>query len=254
MTDFESRSDTFQDRQAVRLLLIEDHALIRQSLIELLHRHTPHQVVGDTSSGREAISLAVALQPDLIVMDFHLGDGVEGLDLIKALRAACPQGSILVLSADASGQRIEDIIRCGAQGFVSKSGPPEELFSAINQVLEGRSATLDPAPAITVDALSVLTDRERNILRLVASGYAIREIAVRLKISRKTVEGPPQQYPQQAQGRKQRRSAPLCPGLFRRPVHHRQRLGSEHLEADFPGISKLKSCFFIQRIQIPVSQ
>lgn len=169
-----------------RLLLIEDHALIRVSLEELIHQNTPHQVVGSTGDGREAISLAMALQPDMALMDFHLGDGMEGVQLIQALRTATPRTRILVLSAQAHTERLEEVRRCGAVGLVGKNEPPEILFSAIVHALAGDVPVHSRKP--NPGALATLSDRERFILRLFATGYAVREIAVKLGISRKTVE------------------------------------------------------------------
>jgi len=184
MSDF--KTDVDAATKSANILLVEDHSLIRQSLIELIHRHTAHRVIGDTGCGREAVSLAAALSPALIVMDFHLGNGMEGLELIKSLGAACPESRILILSADSTGECMEGAARCGAHGLVSKSAPPQALFSAMEQVLQGKEPIERSQP--NAGPISSLSDRERAVLRLVASGYAVREIAAHLGISRKTVE------------------------------------------------------------------
>lgn len=173
------------------LLLVEDHSIVRESLIELLHRSTNCQVIDSTGDGRVAIDKALSLCPDIILVDFHLGGGVDGEELIKSLRAVSPKSCILVLSAFCHGKRQEEVLRWGADGLIGKSDPPEILFAAIDRVSQSISwppphdknePEKDPGP------LSSLSDRERVILRLFAQGFTVREIAADLGISRKTIE------------------------------------------------------------------
>ncbi len=165
-----------------RLLLVEDHAIVRESLIGLIRQRTNYEVIFATGDGREAVNRAIALQPGVVLVDFHLEGGFDGLELVKTFRSACPRARIIVLTARSHGQREEEVLRSGADGLVGKSDPPERLFAA----LRGGEVRATERPVPT--PLSVLSDRETSVLRLFAAGYTVREIAANLGISRKTIE------------------------------------------------------------------
>ncbi len=172
------KPDTFTKR----LLLVEDHAIVRESLVGLIHQRTGYRVVAATGDGREALEHAMALQPDVMLVDFYLEGGFDGLELVKALRSACPKARLIVLTALSHGQRGEEVLRCGADGFIGKSDPPQHLFAVLSGEVPGG---MERGPQTQ---LSVLSDRETSVLRLFAAGYTVREIAANLGISRKTIE------------------------------------------------------------------
>jgi DNA-binding NarL/FixJ family response regulator len=158
------------------VLLADDHALVREGLKRLLAR-AGFSAVAEAKDGGEALQKAEELHPDLVLWDLLMpGGGLEGL---RRLREKVPEAKILVLTALDTPGLGEEVLRAGAQGLVEKTADPEEILRAIHAVLRGE---------ILVPSEENLTAREEEILRLLAHGLRLAEIAEKLGISPKTVE------------------------------------------------------------------
>ncbi|GAA4846674.1 response regulator transcription factor [Kitasatospora terrestris] len=176
----------------VRLLVCDDHAVVRAGLLALLASSPDIEVVGEASSGEEAITLAGRLQPDVVLMDLQLGEGIDGVEATRRIVAGPGSSHILVLTTYDTDADITRAIGAGATGYLLKAERPEELFAAIQAAAQGRSA-LSPPIASRVMAqmrtpLPQLTEREQDILDQLGQGLGNREIARALFISEATVK------------------------------------------------------------------
>lgn len=185
--------------EQARLLLADDHAVLRTGLRLLLNSQEGLEVVGEASTGVETLSLARELQPDLILLDLSM-PGMNGLEALPALRRLAPKSRILILTMHDDPQYLRRALSSGAAGYVLKKAADVELLSAVWAVLRGevyvhssmtRSllddilATTEPE---TPDLWETLSEREQEVLCQVALGYTSAEIAQRLNLSVKTVE------------------------------------------------------------------
>ncbi|MFN3987520.1 MAG: response regulator [Rhodocyclaceae bacterium] len=180
-----------------RILLVDDHALVRGGVRALIDGFDGFAVVGEAADGREALAVASALGPDIVVMDIGM-PGLNGLDATLRILQACPDTVVLALSMHAGEHYVSEALRAGARGYVVKDAAPEELERALRTVAAGRrylSAGLRPNGLLAAargEAAGgggpALTSRQREILQLVAEGHSTRDIAARLCISVKTVE------------------------------------------------------------------
>ena len=175
-----------------RLLIVDDHAIVRSGIRRLLGEREDVQVV-EASSGEEAMSLVSGEPVDLIVLDLNL-PGLGGLELLRRLTRMAPKTPILVFSQHAEAIYATKALEAGARGFVSKNAMPEEFLEAIDSVLAGeitveKSIQHDMAKRdLAEDAyLKPLTERDLEILRLLAAGNSLSEIAAKLGIAYKTV-------------------------------------------------------------------
>ncbi len=182
------------------ILLADDHAVLRSGLRLLLETQPDLQVVGETATGTETLNLADTLQPDLILLDLsmpHLG----GLDALPILRQIVPSARILILTMHDDAQYLRKAIQSGASGYILKKAADAELLSAIRAVLRGEMyvhpsmtksllETLLPSSGDTTenDRWDSLSEREQEVLKLVALGHTSAEIAEQLSLSAKTVE------------------------------------------------------------------
>lgn len=182
----------------IRVLLVDDHAIIRDGIRALVSLRNEIEIVGEASDGKEAIEKARELNPDVIVMDIAM-PGMDGLEATRRITKQNPKAKILVLTQYDSREFILSAIQAGADGYIPKRALGSELTSAILAVYNGDSF-LHPSAATalikdyrqqaqTVDPYGQLTPREREILKLIAEGHKNREIADRLVISLKTVLG-----------------------------------------------------------------
>ena len=192
----------------VRILIVDDHTLFRRGLTALLARDQRHKVVGDAADASQAQRRALELQPDLILLDNHMG-GVNGVDAIPALREAAPKARILVLTVSEDERDMAQALRNGASGYLLKTMEGDALTSSINRAMAGepvvapemtgklvaayRSASEASDPGITDDKtptspLESLTPRELDILRAVTAGASNKEIARQLSIAETTVK------------------------------------------------------------------
>ncbi|SHQ77997.1 two component LuxR family transcriptional regulator [Mycobacteroides abscessus subsp. abscessus] len=184
----------------IKIILCDDHAVVRMGLKMLLSNHPEMEVVGEASEGNEGIQLAQELKPDVVVMDLSMPHGKDGLSATSELKKLLPNVQILILTMHDDEEYLFRAIQAGASGCILKSAPHDELLGAIKMVAKGDaylhpSATkrlmeeyIDSAKQGNHDTFSLLSDREREVLTLIAKGYANKEIAEKLTISVKTVE------------------------------------------------------------------
>ena len=183
-------------RDKIRVLVADDHAIVRHGIYALLETEPDIQVVGEAQDGRQAIAEAQRLQPDVVLMDLVM-PVVDGVEAIRRIRACQPQVRVLVLTSFGGENQVFPAIKAGALGYILKDSTPSELVQAIRQVDRGESA-LHPAiarmlvqelaqPSQRASAADPLTKRELEVLQLVAAGQCDREIADRLGISEATV-------------------------------------------------------------------
>ncbi|MER7112159.1 response regulator transcription factor [Streptomyces sp. NPDC000229] len=172
----------------VRILLCDDHAVVRAGLLALLGSAPGIEVVGEAGSGEEAVAMAAKLKPDVVLMDLQLGPGIDGVEATR--RIASPDVHVLVLTTYDTDADVTRAIGAGATGYLLKAERPEELFAAIHAAAQGRTALSAPVArrAASAASLPALTDRERDILGQLAHGLGNREIARALFISEATVK------------------------------------------------------------------
>ncbi|MCX4730498.1 response regulator transcription factor [Streptomyces sp. NBC_01363] len=174
----------------VRILICDDHVVVRAGLLALLGSEPDIEVVGEAGSGEEAVALAAKLTPDVVLMDLQLGQGIDGVEATRRISATGVH--VLVLTTYDTDADITRAIEAGAIGYLLKAERPEELFAAIRSAAQGRT-TLSPPVASRVMArmrkpLPTLTDRELDILAQLSQGLGNRDIARALFISEATVK------------------------------------------------------------------
>ncbi|MCX5532160.1 response regulator transcription factor [Streptomyces sp. NBC_00006] len=184
--------------QPIRILLCDDHVVVRAGLLALLDSAAGIEVVGEAGTGEEAIALAAKLRPDVVLMDLQLGEGMDGVETTRRLTtdpdtpAAGHRPHVLVLTTYDTDADITRAIEAGATGYLLKAERPEELFAAIHAAAEGRTALSAPVASRVMANMRkprpTLTDRERDILAQLAHGLGNREIAKALFISEATVK------------------------------------------------------------------
>jgi len=180
----------------IRVLIADDHAIVRKGICALLATEPEIEVVGEAEEGREAITQARRLSPDVILMDLVM-PRVDGLEAIRHITACQPEARILVLTSFDGDDKVFPAIRAGALGYLLKDTGPDELIRAIQQVHRGESSLHPTVARKLLQEVSrptgkaaepdPLTQREIEVLRLVANGWSNREVADRLHISEATV-------------------------------------------------------------------
>ncbi|MGW0833816.1 response regulator [Streptomyces prunicolor] len=175
----------------VRLLLCDDHAVVRAGLRALLSSADGIEVVGEAGSGEEALALAARVRPDVVLMDLQLGDGMDGVTATRKLTAG-DGPRVLVLTMFDTDADITRAVEAGATGYLLKAKRPEELFTAIRGAASGRTALSAPVADRLMARMRsphpTLSEREREILGQLARGLGNREIARALFISEATVK------------------------------------------------------------------
>ena len=184
----------------IRVVLADDHRMIRDGIRALLERHDDISVVGEAENGREAVRLAARLSPDVVVMDVSM-PLLNGIEATRHIRRDHPGVSVLILTVHESEDYVAQLLAAGASGYIVKRAAGEELVSAIRTVHRGEAFLHSSITRIVIDeyvrrlqdvdgksAREVLSDREREVLQLIAEGYTNREMADLLHISIKTVQ------------------------------------------------------------------
>jgi DNA-binding NarL/FixJ family response regulator len=183
----------------IRVLLAEDHTIVRKGLRALLEDQPGIEVIAEAEEGRQAVHLTEQLRPDVVLMDFSM-PGLNGLEATRQIIERIPGTKVLVLTRHTNQEYVDRILEAGASGYLVKKSALEELVIAIQVVHRGDSY-LDPAISATIirgyleksktqgeDRYNRLTPRQREVLQLIAEGRANKEIAAMLHISVKTVE------------------------------------------------------------------
>ncbi|MBU4233816.1 MAG: response regulator transcription factor [Proteobacteria bacterium] len=183
----------------IKVLLADDHQIMRDGLASLLEKHPDLEVVAQAGEGRAAVSLAREFHPDVVIMDIAM-PGLNGIEATRQIVAAAPGVKVIALSVHAEGPFVAGMLQAGASGYLLKHSAAEELVRAIRlvvqgqtylspqitgQVVEGYMGKRSPAGA---SVFTVLSPREREVLQLYAEGKITRQIAALLNISPKTVE------------------------------------------------------------------
>jgi two-component system response regulator NreC len=184
----------------IKVLIVDDHTLVRQGIRALLGLTADIDIVGEAADGREAIEKVQALNPDIVLMDLAMRS-MGGLEATRIIRREYPSSRVIAVTQYDDSEYVISVVEAGARGFVNKMASPLELTSAIQAVYRGESYLSSSAAAALVDLCqmetksdgdkdpcSSLTDRERETLKLVAEGFSAREIANTLVVSPKTVE------------------------------------------------------------------
>ena len=177
-----------------RILIADDHALLRAGLRALLSQEPDLDSVGEAANGRDAVRAAAALHPDLVLMDISMG-GTDGLDAIVRIKRRDPQTRVLVVSAHAADEYVRESLAVGADGYLVKHAAHGELRVAVRTLLAGRryvgtvcfASDGTPQPQRD-DSWAKLTQREREVLKLIAEGHPNKYISGYLTLSVKTVE------------------------------------------------------------------
>ncbi|CAM3755271.1 response regulator transcription factor [Cohnella lubricantis] len=186
----------------IRIMLVDDHVVVRTGLRLLLEGQANLEVVGDAADGDEAIRLAQQLKPDVVLMDLSMPHGKDGLTATAELKKLLPDTCVLILTMHDDDEYLFRSIHAGASGYVLKSAPHEELLTAIESVAQGNAYLYPTATKRLMneymerlknggdgsDSYETLSEREREILSWIAKGYSNKDIAENLIISVKTVE------------------------------------------------------------------
>lgn len=181
----------------LRVFLAEDQTILRHSLKSLIENQPDLQVVGEAEDGESALRQVQVLRPDIVVMDVTM-PRMDGVEATLAIKQACPEVAVLVLTVHENKNQIQRVLQAGASGYIVKRSAAEELIQALRAVA-AKGVYLDPIvtlklvgtpkpPIQTANNHQALSEREAEVLRLIAFGYANKEIATQLNVSVKTVE------------------------------------------------------------------
>jgi len=180
--------------RGVKILLADDHTIVRQGLKLILSAHDDLEVVGEAANGREAVELAGKLRPDVVLMDVQMPE-LNGIEATKQMVAANPRVRILVLSMHKEAVYVREILRAGARGYILKDAIDTELLNAVRSVANGDgyispavSGALNDKVKNSNSPVDLLSGREREVLLLIAEGKTNKEIATRLNLSVYTVD------------------------------------------------------------------
>lgn len=181
--------------EAIRLVLVDDHRVVRRGLRSFLEAFPDVSIIGEASSGEEVLEKVESWLPDVVIMDLLMPGGMDGIETTRRIRSITPHTQVVVLTAYTDDARVVAALRAGAIGYVRKDAKPEILLAAVRAAAHGQSF-LDPAIAASVlqELLSTfkiredLTGREMEVLRWLAHGRTNREIADELVVGEETVK------------------------------------------------------------------
>jgi len=184
---------------SIRIVLADDHTILRQSLVKSFNEESDIEIVGEAKDGRSTVELARQLQPDIVVMDIEMPD-LNGLEATRRITKDFPQIKVLGLSMHANDKYIREMFRAGANGYLLKNCPFEELVKAVRIIMQGKTFISSSIGDVVIkeyintpeknkSVFSILSEREREIMQLLAEGQTTKFIARQLHISPKTVEG-----------------------------------------------------------------
>lgn len=181
----------------LKILLVDDHQMMREGLRAILEKVDNYSVIGEAGSGREAVRLVQTLAPDIVVMDVAMSD-MNGIEATRAIRSDCPETKVVALSSHSDRRYVQAILDAGASGYVLKADAYDELVRAVEAAAHGRkylcaevttqvieSALQQGTPGSVYELLGA---REREVLQLLAEGLTSSQIAQRLSVSTSTVE------------------------------------------------------------------
>ena len=183
----------------VKVLLADDHKIVREGIHSLLDKQTGMEVVAEAENGHAAVKLAQQLKPDVVIMDISMPD-MNGIEATRRIKANAPSVKVLALSIHSHRRFVAEMLRAGASGFLLKDCAFEELAKAIRCAMDDQvyltptitgiviEDYLQRLPSTKTAASVALTSREREVLQLVAEGYTTKEIATRLDLSTRTVD------------------------------------------------------------------
>jgi DNA-binding NarL/FixJ family response regulator len=184
---------------ATKVLLVDDHEIMREGMSALLRRYSEFEVVGQASDGRQAVEMTEQLRPDIVIMDVGMPN-LNGIDATRQLLSSNPKLKIMALSTHSDGSVVAKMIRAGASGYMLKESAFEELVEGLNTVLDGKTFLCKKISKVVFSEYvglvtnpkafkgDSLTNREREVLQLVAEGNTTKEIAEILNLSTKTID------------------------------------------------------------------
>ncbi|HET8911659.1 MAG TPA: response regulator transcription factor [Ktedonobacteraceae bacterium] len=185
---------------SIRILIVDDHTILRAGLKMMLNAQPDMEVVGEAQDGRQALHEVQRLQPDVILMDITMPD-MNGIEATRQIKKIQPEAKVLILTMHENDEYVFQALRAGSSGYLLKEAADTELISALHVIQNGQFYLSPAAQSVMVgdylqrvrigeekDSYSTLTEREREILKLVAEGHTNNQIAERLVISPKTVD------------------------------------------------------------------
>lgn len=184
----------------IRILLVDDHRILRDGISSLLKEYSDMEIVGEAADGRNALNLVKELLPDLVIMDISMPD-LNGIDATRKILASYPNIKIMALSMHYDKHFVSEIFKAGASGYLLKDCAFDEMAHAIRVIMSGKTYINPQIASLVVESLvsdsprahnkhafSLLTEREREVLQLIAEGKSTKQIASNLNVSTKTVE------------------------------------------------------------------
>ena len=181
----------------IRIILADDHAILRHGLSKSFQQEEDFKVIGQTKDGHSTVELAKEILPDVVVMDIAMPD-LNGVEATRQIARECPDVNVIGLSMHSGNKYVREMFRAGAKGYLLKDCPFEELTQAIRTVVDGKTYVSPSISQMLIEdyiskpddesAFSVLSQREREVLQLLAEGKSTKQAAMQLHISPKTVE------------------------------------------------------------------